>query len=218
MDHAARLQRFVDSDLYVVLTEQFCAGRPWVSVAEQALAAGVRIVQLREKGISDLELFRRAKVARQLCDRYETLLIINDRVDIALTCGADGVHLGQDDLPIEPARALAPELLIGASTHDLGEALEAQANGASVLNIGPIFDTNTKELPMRSLGPERIAAIAPQLSVPWSVMGGIKDHNIDRVLERGAEHIAVVTAVTAAHDVGMAVERLRSAILAARAR
>jgi thiamine-phosphate pyrophosphorylase len=140
------------------------------------------------------------------------LLIINDHLDIALACGADGVHLGQDDLPLSAARKLAPDLLIGISTHNLEEALAAQEQGADYVNIGPIFATQTKEISMEPLGPEAIEKIVPKLKMTFTVMGGINTSNIDRVLRAGARRIAVVSAVTQAKDIGQAVRELRGVI------
>ena len=115
------------------------------------------------------------------------MLIVDDRIDIALAAGADGVHLGRDDLPIERARSLAPELIIGGSTHSLDEALSAQAAGASYVNVGPIFATQTKATSTGALGPGVIDVIAPHLTIPWTVMGGIKTNNVELVLAGGAK-------------------------------
>jgi thiamine-phosphate pyrophosphorylase len=211
-----RMALFADTDLYVVITEEFCAGRPSLDVLSRALEAGVRLVQLREKTMADKALFQMALKFQELCSANNALLIIDDRVDIALASGADGVHLGQDDLPIEAARNLAPELIIGGSTHSLEEAAEAQTAGASYVNIGPIFATQTKATSVGALGPQIIDVIAPHLTIPWTVMGGIKASNIDLVLERGAKRAAVVTAVTAADDVCAACAALREKILQGR--
>jgi thiamine-phosphate pyrophosphorylase len=141
------------------------------------------------------------------------LLIIDDRLDLALASAADGVHLGQEDLPLEVARRLAPELIIGASTHSLEEALAAEAAGASYLNIGPIFATRTKPDAI-PLGPEALERIAPHLRLPWTTMGGINLSNIGQVVARGARHPAVMSAVTAAADPTAAAVQLRRIILA----
>jgi thiamine-phosphate pyrophosphorylase len=207
-----RMAAFERTDLYVVITEAFCAGRTSREVLSCCLAAGVRLVQLREKNAGDERLHRMAREFRAATDEAGALLIVNDRVDVALAVGADGVHLGQDDLPVEAARTLGPELILGASTHSLEEALAAQAAGASYVNIGPVFETATKSVPSGALGPEVIDRIAPRLAVPWTVMGGIKSHNIDQVLAKGARHPAVVTAVTAADDVARAAAELRDRI------
>ncbi len=216
MTHDERMARFRETDLYVVITEAFCAGRPAESVLDAVLNAGVRLVQFREKDFSDSELVARATVFRERTQSAGALLIVDDRVDIALAVGADGVHLGQTDLPVRTARTIAPDLIIGASSHCLEEALEMQAAGASCVNIGPIFDTQTKSVSTGAVGPEMLDEIRPHLTVPWTTMGGIKLHNIAQVLERGARHIAVVTAVTAAEDVAAAARGLRKAIQTAR--
>lgn len=212
MNHDQRLAAFAQTDLYVVITEAFCAGRSPLAVLAMTLAAGVRLVQLREKDMAGGALYRRALEFRRLTKDAGALLIVNDRLDIALAAGADGVHLGQDDLPIGAARRIAPDLIIGASTHSLEEALAAQEAGASYLNIGPIFATQTKALPTAPLGLEAIDRIAPRLRIPWTTMGGLKSSNLAQVVARGARHPAVMTAVTAALDPTAAAWKLRKII------
>jgi len=207
-----RMARFETTDLYVVITEAFCGGRSGFEVLDETLEAGVRLVQLREKDMDDDILRSRALAFREWTRRAGALLIINDRLDLALDVGADGVHLGQTDLPIDEARALGPELILGASTHSLDEALAAERAGADYVNIGPIFDTQTKSVPTGVLGPEALDAITPHIGIPFTCMGGIKLDNIAQVVERGARHPAVVTAVTAAADVREAAQALRDAI------
>jgi thiamine-phosphate pyrophosphorylase len=204
-----RMAIFENTDLYVVITGAFCAGRPPVEVLAKALDAGVRVVQLREKEMTDKALYRQALEFRDISARGNALLIINDRVDIALATGADGVHLGQDDFPVDAARSLAPSLIIGCSTHSVHEAVSAQGAGADYVNIGPIFATQTKSGSIHPLGPEAIDTVAPHLTIPWTVMGGIKASNIDLVLKRGAKHVAVVTGVTEQDDVAAACAALR---------
>jgi thiamine-phosphate pyrophosphorylase len=216
MTHAQRMARFAEADLYVVITEAFCAGRAAVEVLDAVLAAGVKLVQLREKDLEDRDLYRRAIAFRKMTEAAGALLVINNRVDVALAVGADGVHLGQDDLPVEAARRIDQDLIVGCSTHNPDEAEAAQSAGASYVNIGPIFPTRTKAVAAATVGPAMIERIAPQLRIPWTTMGGIKLSNIGEVLRRGARHVAVVTAVTAAPDPCAAAQELREAILAAR--
>ncbi|MFO7974606.1 MAG: thiamine phosphate synthase, partial [Candidatus Hydrogenedentota bacterium] len=116
------------------------------------------------------------------------------------------------DLPLSAARRIAPDLILGASSHNLNEALAAQETGASYVNIGPIFPTQTKSVAVGAVGPAIIDEIVPHLRIPFTTMGGIKAHNIGEVLQRGARHVAVVTAVTAAPDVGAAASELRDLI------
>ncbi len=211
MNLARRLAAFERADLYVVITQAFCAGRSGLAVLDQVLAAGVGIVQLREKDLTGRGLYELAVAFRRRTEAGGALLIIDDRLDIALAAGADGVHLGQEDLPVAAARRIAPDLIIGASSHSLEEALAAQEAGAGYVNIGPIFPTATKPA-VSPLGPEAIARIAPRLRIPWSTMGGIHQGNIAQVLARGARHPAVMSAVTAAAEVGAAARALREAI------
>ncbi len=212
MDHAERMTRFAGTDLYAVITAALCNERPALDILDACLAAGVGVVQYREKDLSGKELFEQAQAFRERCRQADALLIIDDRLDVALAVEADGVHLGQEDLPLAAARQLAPELILGASSHNIEEALEAQAAGASYVNIGPIFATQTKSLSHGPLGPEAIEHIAPHLHVPITCMGGIKAHNIAEVTRRGIRHVAVVTAVTAAADPEAAARSLRHAM------
>ena len=212
MDPARRLAAFAQADLYVVITEAFCAGRTSLMVLDQVLAAGVGIVQLREKDLEGRRLYELAVEFRRRTEATGALLIIDDRLDIALAAGADGVHLGQADLPVAAARRIAPDLIVGASSHSLEEALAAQAAGAGYVNIGPIFPTATKPDAV-SLGVEAIPQITPHLTIPWSTMGGINQGNIARVVAQGARHPAVMSAVTAAADVMVAARALRETII-----
>ncbi len=216
MTHGERVRRFDAADLYVVITQSFCGGRPALDVLDAVLEAGVRLVQCREKDLDDERLFDHAREFRYRTEQAGAVLIVDDRLDIALAVDADGVHLGQDDLPVEDARRLAPEHLIGVSTHSLREAQIAMREGASYLNVGPIFATQTKATTVAPLGPDAISRIAPKLSVPFSCMGGIKLENIGEVVSRGARHPAVMTAVTAASDVRAAAKALRERIAEAR--
>jgi thiamine-phosphate pyrophosphorylase len=210
--YTGRLNVFDKADLYVVITGAFCAGRSPLEVLDKTLAAGVRLIQLREKDLEGRGYYELALEFRRRTAAAGALLIIDDRIDIALAAGADGVHLGQEDLPVVAARSIAPDLIIGASTHSLEEALAAQEAGASYVNIGPIFATATKP-GVIPLGVEAIEQIAPHLSIPWTTMGGINQGNIAQVVVRGARHPAVMSAVTAAADVTAAAEALRAAII-----
>jgi thiamine-phosphate pyrophosphorylase len=172
----------------------------------------VKIVQLREKDLADRSLYELAREFRRRTRAAGSLLIIDDRVDLALAAAADGVHLGQADLPVGAARQIAPDLIVGASSHSREEAQAAQAAGAGYVNIGPIFPTATKPHAV-ALGPDAISDITPHLRIPWTTMGGINQTNIARVVARGARHPAVMSAVTAAADITAAARALRQAIL-----
>ncbi|MBU2495717.1 MAG: thiamine phosphate synthase [Candidatus Omnitrophota bacterium] len=197
MNLSERIDLFSRTDIYPVLTPEFCCGRPFLEILEAVLAGGARIVQLRDK--EDPNRF--AADFRRLTDNYNALLIINDSPEAALEIGADGVHLGQEDPPVSEARKRAPDLLIGASTHNLSQALTAQKNGASYVNIGPIFPTKTKERLTDFVGCEAIKEVSPYLAIPFTVMGGINTENIEKVLAAGARHIAMITTITQADNV-----------------
>ena len=132
-------------DIYPVTCKRLSSGRSDLEVLDGLINGGARIVQLREKDLCERDFFRLAEKFRERTAKAGMLLIINDRVDVAIAVGADGVHLGQEDLPVPAARKIAPDLLIGASSHNLEEALRAQDEGADYVNIGPIFPTGTKD-------------------------------------------------------------------------
>lgn len=205
---------FQKVDIYPVTCEKLSAGRSDLDVLHGVIEGGAGIVQLREKEYSRKDLYYLALKFREITARADVLLIINDHLDIAMAVGADGVHLGQDDFPVTAARKLAPDLLIGASTHSLKEALQAQTDGADYVNIGPIFPTSTKAGVESFLGPEAIGRIGSKIDVPFTVMGGINESNMDKVLAGGARRVAMVTAVTQAADIADRVrafkERIRS--------
>jgi thiamine-phosphate pyrophosphorylase len=208
-----RAEVFANIDLYPVTCEKLSAGRSNLQVLEGLIAGGAKVVQIRDKEASPGYFYRMAVVFRQMTAKAGMLLIVNDYVDIAMAVDADGVHLGQDDMPPEAVREIAPDLIIGVSTHSLEQALAAQAAGADYINIGPIFPTGTKEVSVKVMGPEAVTDIGSKVDIPFTVMGGIKESNMDEVLSLGARRLAVVTAVTEAEDIGGTVRRMRERIL-----
>jgi len=205
-----RAERFRNTGLYLVIGHEFTNGRSILDVLAAAADGGVRTVQLREKNLSGRELTLLAEKFRRKCDELGVLMLMNDHVDIALAVGADGVHLGQDDMPLEAARRIAPELILGRSTHSVEQALEAQAQGADYVNLGPVFPTRTKNTPVQPLGLEIIRNAAPKLSIPFSVMGGVKEHNIPQLYNAGARIFAMVTELTQADDVAVKARAMRA--------
>lgn len=212
MTREKRKALFDKIDIYPVTCEKLSSGRSDAEVLGGIAAGGASIVQLREKGLCERDFFHLAEIFRDRTAKAGMLLIINDRVDVAIAVGADGVHLGQEDFPVPAARKIAPELLIGASSHNLEEALRAQEEGADYVNIGPIFPTGTKEGIEHFLGPGAIGEIAPKLRIPFTVMGGIKEANVGEVIAMGARKVAVVTAITQAPDIAQAVRSFRARI------
>lgn len=196
----------------VLLTESLCAERPWETIAEASIAGGADAIQLREKSLDDAELLRRATRLVAIA-AGRAAVIINDRVDVALASGADGVHLGQGDLPIQAARAIAGRrLLIGASTHDLAEANRAVAAGADVCGVGAMFPTSTK--PDRA--PSGVAYlrefIAAHPNVPHLAIGGITPDNIADLAAAGCRGVAVGAGVCSAPDPAAAARAIRTSL------
>lgn len=212
MKRELRRKMFQQVDVYPVTCEELSGGRSNLEVLEAVIRGEAKVIQLREKDYQKKDLYHLALKFREMTARDGVLLIINDHVDIALAVDADGVHLGQEDLPVQVAKKLAPELLIGASTHSLEQALQAEKDGADYINIGPIFPTRTKEGVERVLGPEAISKISPHVEVPFTVMGGINEENIDQVLAQGARRVAMVTAITRAADIAAKVRYLKEKI------
>ncbi|OYT68876.1 MAG: thiamine phosphate synthase [Armatimonadetes bacterium JP3_11] len=184
--------------LYVI-TEP--ALRDPIEGARLALEGGARIIQLRDKRSTTRQLVQRGQELRALTRPYEALLIINDRLDVALAVEADGVHLGQDDLPVALARQLAGEkFIIGASAETVEEARHAEAEGANYLGVGPMFATATKPDAGAPVGPERLRAIKQAVTIPVFGIGGITLQNAAQVLEAGADGICVISAIMGAAD------------------
>lgn len=187
--------------LYLVTDRTRTAGRSLLSVIEQALAGGVDAVQLREKDLPARELFNLARELRELCSRYNARLLINDRIDVALAVGADGVQLPANSFsPADARRLLGSAALIGASTHNLDEAQAAAGAGADFLAFGPIFDTPSKRALGSPVGLDALAAVTRAVAVPVVAIGGITTARAASVRRHGAHGIAVIGAILEAPD------------------
>jgi thiamine-phosphate pyrophosphorylase len=179
----------------------------------QALKGGADIVQLRSKNLSDHVLVRLGQKIRRITTRYHKLYIVNDRIDIMLATAADGVHLGQDDIPIEVARKMmyAQEKIIGLSTHSVVQAKQAAARGADYIGFGPIFSTPTKP-DYRPVGIGTIRLIVKTIQVPWVCVGGINRSNLKAVLNSGARRVAVVREIFSASSSFQAAKNMKNII------
>jgi thiamine-phosphate pyrophosphorylase len=195
---AAR-QRLAEARLYLLVTGSTCAAALDWTIAEAA-AGGVDIVQLREKQLHDRELWERARNVRQWTRKAGVLFIMNDRPDLARLVEADGVHLGQDELPVKEARRiLGPEALIGVSTHNLEQLQQAILDGADYVGVGPTFPSGTKEFGELA-GLEFVRQATAETSLPAFVIGGINRDNIRQAVAAGARRVAVSQAICAAED------------------
>lgn len=198
----------IDYSIYLVTDEACLHGRPLLGCVEEALAAGVTLVQYRAKAADGGVLYAEACRLKELCDKYDVPLIINDRLDIALAVGAAGVHLGQDDLPCAVARRLLGEdFIIGVSAHNPAEAVQAVSEGADYLGCGAVFGTATKH-DVAKLGLENLRAIRKAVAVPMVGIGGITADNYAEVLATGADGAAIVSGILAQDDIGAIVKKL----------
>ncbi|WP_371372549.1 thiamine phosphate synthase [Sporomusa aerivorans] len=206
----------VDYSLYLVTDRDLLGAKELVATVEQAIRGGVTVVQIREKNLPTLDFFRTAQAIKDVTLKYGVPLIVNDRADIALAVDADGLHIGQSDLPLTVARRLlGPDKIIGVSAATLEEALAAQNEGADYLGIGAIYPTNTKyDADQVSL--TELAAINNKVTIPVVAIGGINGNNICDVITAGAAGAAVVSAIVAAEDPCKAAAALDQMIKAAR--
>ncbi len=185
--------------LYVLLTGAQCAAALDWTIAEAA-AGGAGMFQLREKDLEDRQLLERARQARRWAHQAGALFIVNDRPDIARLSDADGVHLGQDDMPVHEARRiLGPGALIGVSTHNLEQVRQAVLDGASYIGIGPMYPSTTKEF-AELAGPEFVRAALAETSLPAFAIGGINLQTIDKAVAAGVRHVAVSGAIATADE------------------
>ena len=181
---------------------------------ERALLGGVDIIQLRSKSLSDLALIRLGQKMRRVTRRLKKLFLVNDRVDLMQILDADGIHLGQEDIPISAARRLIGNRnkIIGRSTHSLDQARRAEREGADYIAFGPLFATPTKPT-YRPVGLQKIRSVLRAVRVPVVCIGGIDCENVNRVVESGATRVAVVRAVFGARDPYQAARTLRKAVV-----
>ncbi len=203
----------LNTDIYGITAEEYSLGRSNIEVAAWMIEAGIRVIQYREKEKSDRQKYQECLKIREMTREARVAFIVNDRVDLALLVDADGLHLGQDDLPPEAVRELAGgKMFIGLSTHSPAQAEAAVRLGVDYIGVGPIFATNTKKDVCNPVGLEYLEYVVKNISLPFVAIGGIKEHNIAEVYRRGAGCIALVTEIVGAPDIGAKVRSLRTAI------
>ncbi len=209
-----RSGRLADANLYVLVTTELCAGDPR-DITRAAVRGGAQLIQLREKSMAKREFLSLARELREITAAEGALFIVNDAIDIAQLCGADGVHQGQEDLPpAEVRKLLGPDAIIGISTHCPEDAARAEADGADYIGVGPIFETKTKEH-RRSVGLDYIAGASQASSIPGFAIGSVNRSTIDEVIRAGAERVAICTGVIAADDAEAAARWFRAKLDAA---
>lgn len=203
--------------LYVVTDAHLSNRKSHEEIAELAYLGGADVVQLREKNMSSKDLFETAVKIKKLAREYGKMFIVNDRLDIALAADADGVHVGQSDIPVKAIRkAVSVDFIIGASVLTVAQAKKAEKDGADYVALSPIFDTNTKSDAGHGKGLQTLKEIRAAVSIPVLAIGGINESNAAQVIAAGADGIAVVTAVISQPDVSGAANCLRAIVVNAK--
>jgi len=200
-----------DLRLYLCTDRLLAMGRPITQAVEQAIQGGVTMVQLREKDASTRDFYQVALEIQAVTRRHGIPLVVNDRLDIALAIGADGVHLGQSDMPIEVARRLVgSRMFIGISAATVESALAAQKAGADYIGTGPVYPTGSKDDAGDAIGIAQLTAVCGAVSIPVVAIGGISAGNTPGVMESGADGIAVISAILSQPDITLAARALRA--------
>ena len=200
----------IDYSLYLCTDRSIMSDASIEECVEKSLKGGVSVVQIREKDCSGKEFLQIAKSVKEITKRYNVPLIINDRVDVAIAVGADGVHVGQDDLPCAIVRSMVGEdMIIGVSASSLTEALKAQQDGADYIGVGAMFATDTKT-DAKVVTMEELDRIRREVSIPIVVIGGINKTTLPDFIGKGIDGIAVVSAVVSQNDVESAARELKS--------
>ncbi|CAK8712595.1 MAG: thiamine phosphate synthase [Candidatus Electrothrix sp. AW2] len=203
--------RQLPSGIYGILGEKFSLGRSNVEVARQMVEAGVAVLQYREKlkYKSSRAIYEECLAIREITREAGIPFIVNDYADIALMVEADGIHQGQDDIPIKALRKIAPDIILGCSTHSPEQAQQAIADGADYIGVGPIFTTQTKEDVCDAVGLEYLEYVAKNHDIPFVAIGGIKRNNLPQVLQRGAKTVCLVTEIIGARDINKRIQEIQ---------
>lgn len=202
-----------DLQVYLVMGLEDYGGRTALQIAREAIAGGATMIQLREKNAPLKQVLEQGAQLRELCRELGVPFLVNDRVDVALLLDADGVHVGQDDIPgTEARRLMGEDKIIGISAGTMEEAEWAMENGADYLGVGPVYATMTKQDAGEAVGPALIDAIASRWTIPIVGIGGIHQDNAAAVIEAGAKGVAVVSAITRQSDPQAAAQAIAAAV------
>ena len=205
------MRKIPDTDLYAITDSRLSLGRSLEVVVKELLAADVKIIQYREKHKKSGEMLKECQMLRQMTARAGAFFIVNDHVDIAALVKADGVHIGQEDIPIAQVRELVgDDCAVGLSTHSPEQAAAAIRDGADYLGVGPLFATQTKEDVCEPVGLAYLEYVASSYSIPFVAIGGIKRHNIAEVVKRGGRCCCLVSELVGAPDIAARVDELRN--------
>ncbi len=195
---------------YIIITKPVLS---YATVAEKCVKHGIKMLQLREKNLSDRELIEAGKTLRRITRGTSTKLVINDRPDIAVICDADYLHLGQDDMPVEEARKIVGKMKIGLSTHSIAQAKEALKQNPAYIGFGPVYPTNAKARPDPPVGTTQLKEVLAFANVPVVAIGGIFPDNIQEVLDAGAKNIAMVRHFMQSRDLDKKLDNIKKMVL-----
>ena len=199
--------------IYGMTAEDLSFSHDNISDVADMLDAGIKVIQYREKEKSGLDMYRQCVKIREMTADAGALLLIDDFTDLALAVGADGVHIGQDDIPIEAVRAITGEdFIIGVSTHSPEQANDAVSRGADYIGVGPIYETHTKKNVCAPVGLSYLDWVVENISLPFVVIGGIKNHNIAEVFSHGAKCACLVTGIVGEKDIRATIQELLNVI------
>ena len=217
MKYRSNMVNFLSTDIYGITADEYSLGRGNIETVRLMIEAGIKVIQYREKDKSPRQMYKECQAIRELTRSNGVTFIINDHADLALAVKADGVHIGQDDLPPEKVRELVgDEMIIGLSTHSPDQARAAMGIAGIIdyIGVGPIFATNTKRDVCEPVGLEYLEYVVSNIDLPFVAIGGIKEHNIGLVLAKGAEIISLVTEIVGAPDIAVKVGAIRSILTA----
>ncbi len=220
------LKNFFKKNKVYFVSDSALSKKKVLNDIESALKGGIKIIQYREKSLSSKKMLEECLALKKLCKKFNALLIVNDRIDICLACNADGVHLGQEDLPLKIARKIFEgkkvagkkgknfknRKIIGVTVHNLSEAIVAEKDGADYLGISPIFETSTKKDAGKPAGLELIKKIKAKVKIPCVAIGGINEENMLSVFKAGADCVAMVSDIACAENVENKTKRINCKI------
>lgn len=213
MTNRRGFSELLQTDLYGITAEEYSRGRRNIQVVQEMLAAGIRVIQYREKDKDLRTKYQECLQIRELTRAAGAIFIVNDHVDLALLVDADGVHIGQEDLPPQAVRKLlGPERILGLSTHSPEQARVALEAGVDYIGVGPIYATKTKKDVCEPVGLTYLDYVVQNINLPFVAIGGIKEFNLHEVVQRGARCVALVTEIVSAEQIGEKIKRVREKI------
>lgn len=203
-------KRTINTDIYGILGEEFSKGRKNLDIVKEMLKADIKVIQYREKNKNKIDKYLECKEIMKIIDTTDALFVVNDDVDIAVSVGAHGIHLGQEDMPISEIRKIARDMMIGLSTHNSSQALKAIEAGADYIGVGPIFETQSKKNVEASEGLNYLKWVSEYINIPYVAIGGIKEANIKEVQSSGGKCFAMISEIVGSDDICSKVKSIRS--------